>query len=133
MAADCGLELKKHNVAFVSLWPGPVKTEHMLNAAENLAEKNPEKLAGPDAPVSGLTPSPSLRIYRLSQHWFSWGDNLPCYPLVQCEYLYNTECILYTSSSLRLVLKQSRSVEYLCLYFVLYIFKHSYDASQNLW
>ncbi|XP_078335153.1 dehydrogenase/reductase SDR family member 1-like isoform X2 [Crassostrea virginica] len=51
MAADCGLELKKHNVAFVSLWPGPVKTEHMLNASENLAEKNPEKLAGPDAPV----------------------------------------------------------------------------------
>ena len=52
MAADCGLELKKHNVAFVSLWPGAVKTEHMLNAAENLAENNPEKLAGPDAPVS---------------------------------------------------------------------------------
>jgi dehydrogenase/reductase SDR family protein 1 len=27
MAADCGHELKKHNVAVVSLWPGPVKTE----------------------------------------------------------------------------------------------------------
>jgi len=27
MAADCGYELKKHNVAMVSLWPGPVKTE----------------------------------------------------------------------------------------------------------
>lgn len=38
MAADCGLELKKHNVAFVSLWPGPVKTEHMLNVTENIAE-----------------------------------------------------------------------------------------------
>jgi dehydrogenase/reductase SDR family protein 1 len=27
MAADCAYELKKHNVAMVSLWPGPVKTE----------------------------------------------------------------------------------------------------------
>jgi NAD(P)-dependent dehydrogenase (short-subunit alcohol dehydrogenase family) len=27
MAADCGLELKSHNVTFISLWPGPVKTE----------------------------------------------------------------------------------------------------------
>ncbi|XP_053408003.1 dehydrogenase/reductase SDR family member 1-like [Mercenaria mercenaria] len=30
MAADCGFELKKHNVAFVSLWPGAVGTENML-------------------------------------------------------------------------------------------------------
>lgn len=27
MAADCAVELKKFNVAMVSLWPGPVKTE----------------------------------------------------------------------------------------------------------
>ncbi|XP_066289628.1 dehydrogenase/reductase SDR family member 1-like isoform X2 [Branchiostoma lanceolatum] len=27
MAADCAHELKKDNVAFISLWPGPVKTE----------------------------------------------------------------------------------------------------------
>ena len=27
MAADCAYELKKQNVAMVSLWPGPVKTE----------------------------------------------------------------------------------------------------------
>ena len=27
MAADCGLELRPHSVAFVSLWPGAVKTE----------------------------------------------------------------------------------------------------------
>ena len=27
MAADCGLELKSHGVTFISLWPGPVKTE----------------------------------------------------------------------------------------------------------
>ena len=29
MAADCGTELKKHNVAMISLWPGPVKTENI--------------------------------------------------------------------------------------------------------
>ncbi|XP_048756190.1 dehydrogenase/reductase SDR family member 1-like isoform X2 [Ostrea edulis] len=29
MAADCAVELRKHNVAFVSLWPGPVMTEHV--------------------------------------------------------------------------------------------------------
>ena len=27
MAADMAVELKKQNVACVSLWPGPVKTE----------------------------------------------------------------------------------------------------------
>jgi len=29
MAADCGHELRKSNVAMVSLWPGPVKTEYV--------------------------------------------------------------------------------------------------------
>lgn len=27
MASDCAHELKKHNVCYVSLWPGPVETE----------------------------------------------------------------------------------------------------------
>jgi len=40
MAADCGFELKSSNVAMVSLWPGPVKTEFIQeNVIEN--EKNP--------------------------------------------------------------------------------------------
>jgi len=29
MAADCAIELKKSNVAMISLWPGPVKTEYV--------------------------------------------------------------------------------------------------------
>jgi hypothetical protein len=29
MAADCAVELRQHNVAFVSLWPGAVVTEDM--------------------------------------------------------------------------------------------------------
>ena len=27
MAQDCGIELRKHNVACIALWPGPVQTE----------------------------------------------------------------------------------------------------------
>jgi len=37
MAADCAVELKKQNVAFISLWPGPVKTEYIQ---ENILNKN---------------------------------------------------------------------------------------------
>ena len=34
MAVDCAHELKKHNVACVSLWPGAVQTETIM---ENIA------------------------------------------------------------------------------------------------
>ena len=47
--------------------------------------------------------------------------------------LYYTEYYLNTSSTLRLVSKQSSSSEYLSLYSVLRKFKRIYDASQNLW
>lgn len=30
MAADCAHELKEDNVTMISLWPGPVKTEHIV-------------------------------------------------------------------------------------------------------
>ena len=39
MATDCAIELKKENVAMVSLWPGAVKTEfvqeHMSDKSKN--------------------------------------------------------------------------------------------------
>ncbi|OQV21920.1 Dehydrogenase/reductase SDR family member 1 [Hypsibius exemplaris] len=35
MAADCGLELKAHNVTYVSLWPGAVKTELIIQDTEH--------------------------------------------------------------------------------------------------
>ncbi|KAK3085629.1 hypothetical protein FSP39_006436 [Pinctada imbricata] len=35
MAADCAFELRKHNVAFVSLWPGPVQTEKIMYLLNN--------------------------------------------------------------------------------------------------
>eukprot|EP00058_Branchiostoma_floridae_P008806 XP_002594294.1 hypothetical protein BRAFLDRAFT_117668 [Branchiostoma floridae] len=38
MAADCAHELRKHNVAFISLWPGAVKTEFVAD----LLTKSPE-------------------------------------------------------------------------------------------
>ena len=47
--------------------------------------------------------------------------------------LYYTDCLLYTSSTLCLVSKQSRSSECLSLCFVLCKFKSSFDARQNLW
>ena len=41
MAADCAHELKKSNVAMVSLWPGPVKTEFIT---ENVIQKPKGKI-----------------------------------------------------------------------------------------
>ncbi|XP_052788269.1 dehydrogenase/reductase SDR family member 1-like [Mya arenaria] len=38
MAADCGAELRKHNVAFVSLWPGPVATENVIDTIQTNIE-----------------------------------------------------------------------------------------------
>ena len=40
MAADCAFELRKSNVAMISLWPGPVKTEYI---SENL-DKSESKM-----------------------------------------------------------------------------------------
>ena len=34
MAVDCAKELKKHKVAFVSLWPGTVRTENVTYLVE---------------------------------------------------------------------------------------------------
>ena len=37
MAADCGIELRSSNVAFVSLWPGAVGTEEVLSKLQDTA------------------------------------------------------------------------------------------------
>ncbi|XP_072050027.1 dehydrogenase/reductase SDR family member 1-like [Amphiura filiformis] len=31
MASECAIYLKKYNIAYVSLWPGAVRTEHVLS------------------------------------------------------------------------------------------------------
>ena len=33
MASECAIDLRKHNIAFISLWPGAVKTEHLVALA----------------------------------------------------------------------------------------------------
>lgn len=45
MSAMCGKELRKHNVAVMSLWPGLVRTEHMEGFAARAKEGN-NKVAG---------------------------------------------------------------------------------------
>ena len=42
MAADCGFELRKSGVSMVSLWPGPVKTEFIM---EHLTSNTDNKVA----------------------------------------------------------------------------------------
>ncbi|WAR19567.1 DHRS1-like protein [Mya arenaria] len=42
MAADCGFELRKFNVAFISLWPGFVGTETVLTNLSEALEKEPD-------------------------------------------------------------------------------------------
>jgi len=43
MAADCAVDLRKHNVCVVSLWPGPVKTETMIRGMND--SSNPKRAA----------------------------------------------------------------------------------------
>jgi NAD(P)-dependent dehydrogenase (short-subunit alcohol dehydrogenase family) len=51
MAADCAHELKKFNVAMVSLWPGPVKTEYIrenvIDAKSKLPALSEKKILEP--------------------------------------------------------------------------------------
>ena len=66
-------------------------------------------------------------------HWFSRGDIFPCYPLMQPIIIIFYRLLIKYIVNITLVSKQSRSSEYLSLYFVLRKIKRSYDASQNLW
>nr|XP_009861303.1 dehydrogenase/reductase SDR family member 1-like [Ciona intestinalis] len=40
MVTDCATELKKYNVAFLSLWPGPVKTELLLGDTGKMSDSH---------------------------------------------------------------------------------------------
>ncbi|KAK9411524.1 dehydrogenase/reductase SDR family member 1 [Crotalus adamanteus] len=57
LAADCGVELRPFGVACVSLWPGLVRTELLLQQAENVEKiftDLPERLTKAESPeVSG--------------------------------------------------------------------------------
>ena len=49
MAVDCAIELRKHNVACVSLWPGAVLTE---NIKELMAKRGDSTESSTGAKVS---------------------------------------------------------------------------------
>ena len=60
MAADCAIELKPHNVAMISLWPGAVRTEKVQEMV--LGKKN--NLINPDYAESNFSNQP-IEIYVL--------------------------------------------------------------------
>ena len=39
MAADCAVELRRHNVAFISLWPGAINTEFLASSLDTFIAK----------------------------------------------------------------------------------------------
>ena len=39
MAVDCAKELRNHNVAFVSLWPGAVLTENIKDMLDKTGDR----------------------------------------------------------------------------------------------
>lgn len=75
MAVDCGIELKRHNVAVVSLWPGAVKTELVT---PNIMQKTSRILITGDlgdsygfVDVDGRRP-PSLRSVKFLLDVAQW-------------------------------------------------------------
>ncbi|XP_060552409.1 dehydrogenase/reductase SDR family member 1-like [Ruditapes philippinarum] len=66
MAADCGYELRKHNVAFVSLWPGAVGTENVLSKLQdNLS--NPDFEVDKNLPKSLQQPEKMLEYFEKAE------------------------------------------------------------------
>ena len=45
MAVDCGIELKKHGVTMLSLYPGAVKTE-LITSLTSKIDENPSETNG---------------------------------------------------------------------------------------
>ena len=57
MAADCGFELRKHNVAFISLWPGAVGTETVLDKLKpSGSSQDPKQTTNREMFEKGETP-----------------------------------------------------------------------------
>ncbi|XP_078059916.1 dehydrogenase/reductase SDR family member 1-like isoform X2 [Mustelus asterias] len=59
MAADCALELRKHGVSYVSLWPGAVRTETMTDLVINTENKSKGQQRVADMFTAGETPEMS--------------------------------------------------------------------------
>ena len=67
MAADCAFELSKHNVAFVSLWPGAVGTENMISLLDDAIEEAQKQ-------SDDVGPSKNLISARKSKEYFENGE-----------------------------------------------------------
>ena len=63
MAADCGHELYSSNVAFISLWPGPVGTEELMSSLSD----NPNEPIPKQALPPGMKKSSRARIQNMFQ------------------------------------------------------------------
>lgn len=68
MAVDCATELRKYNVACVSLWPGAVGTENVLhNLREKLDEPETESESGNDLPDIMKNPKKTLQLFESAE------------------------------------------------------------------
>ncbi|XP_043914364.1 dehydrogenase/reductase SDR family member 1 [Protopterus annectens] len=56
LAADCAVELRKHGIAYVSLWPGFVRTETVVEKVINGEAQNEEEKRMQQAAAQGETP-----------------------------------------------------------------------------
>ncbi|XP_067652032.1 dehydrogenase/reductase SDR family member 1-like [Haliotis asinina] len=91
MAKDCSVELKRHNVAFISLWPGAVKTETVTRFMDEESEtknsmfskfqetfKNGESVEYAGKCVVGLATDPNImkksgRIFISTDLGYEYG------------------------------------------------------------
>ena len=71
MAVDCGTELKKHNVAMLSLYPGAVKTELINKLVLNRAEE-PKDDKEKQVRIRVSHSSPSDETYVTNEYTFRY-------------------------------------------------------------
>lgn len=68
MAAECAIHLRKHNIAFISLWPGPVQTEHVKNMILNPDSDNSGLVTKDTTGTMGNKPDQVSRIFENGEH-----------------------------------------------------------------
>ncbi|OQV21918.1 Dehydrogenase/reductase SDR family member 1 [Hypsibius exemplaris] len=72
MAADCGIELKSHKVTFISLWPGPVKTELVQLSID---KRKAAAAAGAPPPKPASLETVGLGANATIHHAFGLGES----------------------------------------------------------
>ncbi|XP_055333567.1 dehydrogenase/reductase SDR family member 1-like [Paramacrobiotus metropolitanus] len=75
MAADCAKELKKYNVTFISLWPGPVQTEiiqEKIMKPMKEKEAQGQRSASPDRSEQ----APAAKMTKIVNQMFNNGETI---------------------------------------------------------